>query len=255
MTNEIDAQSPATLSEAPGPQFKPVQVLRAADDIARQIRQEITSGRLLPGAKLPAERALAAELGVSRNTLREAVRSLEQAGLVQLKKGAHGGIFITGNNGASVAIVSGLLDLYRLGGIAPRHLTQARIWVEAIVIREACQRATASDIAALNANIDAAVAAAESGEFETKVALNHEFHRILARMTDNPIMIAFINGLIEVLVEFVIRIGPHDTSYIFPSRRRFMAHFERGDAEAAIQEMTSVLEQFQEAYFPKEMGG
>ncbi|MGT2492888.1 FadR/GntR family transcriptional regulator [Cupriavidus basilensis] len=186
--------------------------------------------------------------------MREAVRSLEQAGLVQLKKGAHGGIFITGNNGASVAIVSGLLDLYRLGGIAPRHLTQARIWVESIVIREACQRATASDIAALNANIDAAVAAAESGEFETKVALNHEFHRILARMTDNPIMIAFINGLIEVLVEFVIRIGPHDTSYIFPARRRFMAHFERGDAEAAVQEMTSVLEQFQEAAFPEGNG-
>jgi len=86
------------------PQFKRVQVDRAADHIARQIREEIGQGRLKPGAKLPAERALAAELGVSRNTLREAVRSLEQAGLVQLRKGAHGGIFVREDNSGFLAL-------------------------------------------------------------------------------------------------------------------------------------------------------
>lgn len=67
-------------------------------------------------------------------------------------------------------------------------------------------------------------------------------------------MLVFIDGLISVLVEFIERIGPGDNSYyVFPSRRRFMEHFEKGDAEAAVQEMMGLLERFQDAYFPAEL--
>lgn len=231
--------------------FRQVRVARAADDIAEQVRQEITAGRLRPGAKLPPERVLAGDLGVSRNTLREAVRSLEQAGLVELKKGARGGIFITRDNAASIE--TGLLDFYRLGRVTPRQLTQARIWLEPIIVREACRNATPCDIALLNQNIEQAYAAALEADFEKKITLHHEFHRILARVAGNPFMLVFVEGLISVLVEFIDRIGPGDNSYVFPSRRRFMKHFERGDAEAAVQEMTQLLELFQDAYFPAEM--
>lgn len=239
--------------EAPPPlHFSPVRIQRAADEIAQQIRREIGAGRLKPGSKLPAERALAQELGVSRNTLREAVRSLEQAGLVELKKGAHGGIFVTRHNGDS--IVTGMLDLYRLGGITPRQLTLARLWIEPIIVREACRRATPADIALLEDNIAQAWEAAQANEFEKKFTLHHEFHRILARIAGNPIMLVIIDGLIAVLVEFIEKIGRGDNShYVFPSRRRFMEHFRRGDAEAAVTEMTQLLEQFQENYFPVEM--
>ncbi len=247
-----EGEASSTAEEATTTQFRQVRLARAADDIAQQVRQEITAGRLKPGAKLPSERALAEELGVSRNTLREAVRSLEQAGLVELKKGARGGIFITQDNGASIA--TGLSDLYRLGKVTPRQLTMARIWVEPIIVREACRHATAQDIALLNENIEQAHAAAQANDFKKKIALHHEFHRILARIAGNPFMLVFVNGLIAVLVEFIERIGPGDNSYyVFPSRRRFMKHFEKGDAEAAVQEMTQVLEQFQEAYFAAEL--
>lgn len=233
-------------------QFRPVRVARAADDIAAQVREEITAGRLKPGDKLAPERALAEELGVSRNTLREAVRSLEQAGLVELKKGAHGGIFIAQHNRNS--IVTGLIDLYRLGKVTPRQLTDARLWLEPIIVREACRNATASDIALLNENIERALIAAQAEDFKKKIALHHEFHRILARIAGNPFMLVFMDGLISVLVEFIEQIGPGDNSYyVFPSRRRFMEHFEKGDAEAAVQEMMSLLERFQEAYFPSEL--
>ena len=57
--------------------FRRVQVARAFEDIARQIREELSRGRLRPGDRLPAERELAVQFGVSRNTLREALRSLE----------------------------------------------------------------------------------------------------------------------------------------------------------------------------------
>lgn len=230
------------------PQFKRVQVDRAADHIARQIREEIGQGRLKPGAKLPAERALAAELGVSRNTLREAVRSLEQAGLVQLRKGAHGGIFVREDNSGFLAL--GLLDLHRLGGITPRQLIQAHIWIVPVLVREARRLATPEDIAQLERNIDAAQQAADAGEFERKFLLNHEFHRQLARMTGNPIMAALVDGMMQVLVEFIMRIGPQDNAYILTSRRRFMAHFARGDCDAAASEMTQSLQSFLDNYFP-----
>ncbi|NLC37080.1 MAG: FadR family transcriptional regulator [Alcaligenaceae bacterium] len=241
-----------TKEETISTQFRPVRVARAADDIAAQVREEITAGRLKPGDKLSSERVLAEELGVSRNTLREAVRSLEQAGLVELKKGAHGGIFIAQDNGNS--IVTGLIDLYRLGKVTPRQLTDARLWLEPIIVREACRNATASDIALLNENIEQALVAAQANDFKKKITLHHEFHRILARIAGNPFMLVFMDGLISVLVEFIERIGPGDNSYyVFPSRRRFMEHFEKGDADAAVQEIMSLLERFQDAYFPAEL--
>ncbi|NYT63545.1 FadR family transcriptional regulator [Alcaligenaceae bacterium] len=246
---DTGSEIPAAVKKAAPTHFRQVHIARAADDIAQQVRQQITAGRLTPGARLPSERALAEEFGVSRNTLREAVRSLEQAGLVELKKGAHGGIFIAKDNGASIAM--GLLDLYRLGKVSPRQLTEARIWVEPIIVREACRNATAPDIALLNQNIKQALAAAQANDFRKKIALHHEFHRILARVAGNPFMLVFVNGLIAVLVEFIERIGPGDNSnYVFASRRRFMKHFENRDAEAAVQEMTQLLEQFQKVYFP-----
>ncbi|WP_420991996.1 FadR/GntR family transcriptional regulator [Cupriavidus sp. 30B13] len=239
--------SPETLVR---PAFRPVQVRRAADEIANQIREEITGGRLTPGSRLPAERQLAAELGVSRNTLREAVRSLEQAGLVETKKGAQGGIFIARADGS--VVVEGLLDLYRLGGITPRQLIQAHIAIEPAIVREACRLATEDDIARLNRNIDAAEEATAAGEFEKRFTLNHEFHRMLARMGGNPIMVVLVDGMMALLVEFILRIGTYENDEIFASRRRFMAHFARGDATAAEREMAASLEQFLESYFPPE---
>jgi DNA-binding FadR family transcriptional regulator len=229
-------------------QLKPVQADRAADNIARHIREEIGQGRLKPGAKLPAERALAARLGVSRNTLREAVRSLEQAGLVQLRKGARGGIFVREDNSGFLAL--GLLDLYRLGGVTPRQLIQALIWIMPVLVREAWRRAAPDDIAQLERNVDAAEQAAAGGEFEKKFLLNHEFQRKLARMTGNPIMAVLVDGMMQVLVEFIVRIGPKDNAFILTSRRRFMAHFAQGETEAAAREMTQSLQDFLDSYFP-----
>jgi len=248
MSTSYSSPPSSTTVAAPVPQFKRVRIDRAADNIARQIREEISQGRLKPGAKLPAERALAAELGVSRNTLREAVRSLEQAGLVQLRKGVHGGIFVREDNSGFLAL--GLLDLYRLGGVTPRQLIEAHIWIMPVLVREAWRLATPEDIAQLERNIDAAEQAAANGEFEKKFLLNHEFHRKLGRMTGNPIMAVLVDGMMQVLVEFIVRIGPQDNAYILTSRRRFMAQFTRGDTEAAAREMTQSLQNFLDNYFP-----
>jgi len=122
-------------------EFRPIKTSRAFEEIADQIRTELVSRRLRPGDRLPAERAMAEQFGVSRNTLREALRSLENAGLLRLQKGATGGAFVRESTGD--AIITGLRDMFHLGAIQPEHLTEARVLIESIAVRAACERATA----------------------------------------------------------------------------------------------------------------
>ena len=229
--------------------FQAIRASRAFEQIAAQIRHELAQGRLKVGSRLPSERALAEQFGVSRNTLREALRSLEHAGLVQLHKGASGGAFISQRSGE--AIITGLLDLYHLGAIGPAQLTEARIWLESIVVREACARATPADIAALKFNIEQAAAAAASGDFALRAEKHLEFHRILARISGNPIMVIVMNGVLDVLAHFIRSIGDQPNTFVLPSRRRFVKHVEQGDVAAAVAEMETSLKRLQRSYLSR----
>ncbi|WP_029050136.1 FadR/GntR family transcriptional regulator [Cupriavidus sp. amp6] len=233
-------------SAATSPRFEAVRSARAFEEIADQIRAELAEGRLKVGSRLPAERALAVQFGVSRNTLREALRSLEHAGLVRLQKGASGGAFIS--EGSGLAITNSLMDLYHVGSITPDQLTQARIWLESVIVREACGRATAEDLAALQGNIDEATRASEEGDFPRRAEIHFDFHRMLARMSGNPIMVIMMDGLLAVLAKFVNSIGEYENTFVLPSRKRFMKHMHAKDADAAVAEMEASLKRLQQAY-------
>jgi DNA-binding FadR family transcriptional regulator len=230
-------------------QFQPIRSARAFEEIATQIRTELAEGRLRVGSRLPSERALSEQFGVSRNTLREALRSLENAGLIRLQKGATGGAFIS--HGSSEAVGTGLLDMYHLGAIQPAQLTEARIWLETIIVREACRRASAADLEELGANIQAAEEATRAGDFEKRAKTHLDFHRLLARMTGNPIMVTVMNGVLDVLSHFISRIGDYNNDFVLPSRRRFMKHMAERDAEAAVAEMEASLKRLQRNYLSK----
>ncbi|MDO8434611.1 MAG: GntR family transcriptional regulator [Candidatus Binatus sp.] len=227
--------------------FRPIKATRAFEEIAEQIRHELSSGRLRAGDRLPAERVLAEQFGVSRNTLREALRSLENAGLLRLQKGATGGAFVRESTGD--AVITGLRDMFHLGAIQPEHLTEARVWIESIAVGAACERATAEDIEALKANIAAAEAAARDQiDFYEQAAIHLEFHRIIARATKNPVMVIVMEALIDVMQHFIRAIGQQQNLWVMPSRRRFIRHFEAGDREAAMAEMEQHLEQLNRHY-------
>ncbi len=236
------------LTAAP-PRFRTVRTPRASDDIAAQIRAELAAGKLALGSRLPSERALAEQFGVSRNTLREALRSLEHAGLLTLMKGAQGGAFISQRG--DQAIATGLQDLFSLGAIQPAQLTEARIWLEAVVVREACRRATPADIEALRRNVEETAAAMAAGDFPLRAEKNIEFHRLLAHMTGNPIMEVLVNAVLDVLRGFIRSIGEYPNHHVLPSRRRFIAHLEAGHAEAAVAEMEASLKRLQRSYLSR----
>jgi len=226
--------------------FQPIRSTRAFEEIATQIRNELAAGRLRVGNRLPSERALAEQFGVSRNTLREALRSLEHAGLIRLQKGASGGAFITEVSGNIIS--TSMLDMFHLGAITPEKLTEARIWLESVVVREACMRATPEDLALLRDNIKQAETAKTEGDFHHRVESHLEFHRVLARMTGNPIMSIVMDGITAVLGHFVFSIGNYDNAFVLPSRKRFMACMEARDVEGAVAEMESSLKRLQKSY-------
>jgi len=226
--------------------FSAITPHRAFEEIADQIRGMVAAGRLRPGDRLPPERELAATFRVSRNTLREALRALELAGMIESRKGATGGAFVRSGN--PQVVVGGMRDLYHLGAITPEHLTEARIWFSEMVVRVVCERATGADFDALQANVDAMARADAAGDFDERQRLNREFHLILARATRNPIVAITMEGVMAVLGQFIAQIGPGSNPFTLPSRERFMRHLRARDADAAVAEMAQFLKRMQRSY-------
>ena len=221
---------------------------RAFEDIATQIRNELSNGGLKAGDRLPSERELAARFGVSRNTVREALRSLENAGLLQTHKGASGGAFI--REGGGDAVVISLHDLFHLGAIKPQQLTEARLWIDGVVVRAACARATAADYAELEANIAESDKANKRGDFIGRNLINLDFHRILARIAGNPILVIFMDAFTQIMREFIKSVGPSSLN-MTPMRRRFMQHMMERDADAAAHEMELHLKRIHRGYLER----
>jgi DNA-binding GntR family transcriptional regulator len=110
------------------------------------------------------------------------------------------------------------------------------------------------DLDALHKNIDEAAKADAAGDFPLRARKHIEFHRILARMTGNPIMVIVMNGVLDVLQHYIDTIGNYQNAFVLPSRRRFMKHMEEGDVEAAVAEMETSLKRLQRSYLSRAEG-
>lgn len=162
--------------------FTPVSTGRISGEIVGQIKTAIREGRLVPGDQLPAERDLTRQLGVSRVSVRDALRTLEAHGLIEVRVGAHGGAFVTAP--APRLVAEGLTNMLMLASaVTPAEVTETRIVFELAVLDLAVERATAEDVAALEEICDRADASLADGAYD--VALSAEFHTRLARCTQN----------------------------------------------------------------------
>ena len=228
---------------APPVQFAPIQTRRAFEEVCQRVREQVSEGRLKPGDKLPAERDLAQQLGVGRNALREALRSLEIAGIVRLRKGVKGGAFIReGDAGQMNRVVQ---DMFSLGSITVDELTEARLHIQDLVVRLAGARATRADWDALDANIDRTEAVTRSGDFLARVECSREFYRLLAAATRNDVLSMMVDSLTEILMKFVyarVAAGGKPQLRLVDKRREFLAALRARDTTSACRLMQSHLE-------------
>ncbi|MGD8563419.1 MAG: FCD domain-containing protein [Desulfarculaceae bacterium] len=141
--------------------FRKVRSNSVVEDVINQIEEAILSGSLKAGDKLPATRELQRILGISQGTLREALRVLDQMGLIQVKQGSKGGVFVREANSQPVSDC--LARLIRQRQISLDDLAGFRRVIEGGLIRLVVERATKKDVAALKAILVDMKAQAERG--------------------------------------------------------------------------------------------
>ncbi|MFL6114874.1 MAG: FadR/GntR family transcriptional regulator [Catenulispora sp.] len=161
--------------------FTAVSPNRMSEAIVDQIKTLIRSNRLRPGDRLPSERELCERMGVSRVTVREALRILEAGGLVEIRVGARGGAFVT--TPSSERLGAGLADLITLAPVTALDVTEARLVFELGIIPMLVERATDDDITGLRQLTRNHIAALRQGEYT--MAMSAEFHVRVAACAHN----------------------------------------------------------------------
>ena len=169
--------------------FRPVSGGRISEEIVDQVKLAIRSGRLGLGDRLPSERDLADRFGVSRVSVRDALRILETNGLIEIRVGARGGAFVTAP--PSTLVGEGIANMLIMSVASPTDVTEARLLFETAIISLVCERATEEDLDLLGSICEEQKRALVGGEYA--VELSARFHVALASATHNP--------AIELLIE------------------------------------------------------
>lgn len=211
---------------------------RAFEELCDQIRRDLAAGILSPGDRLPAERVMAEQFGVSRAAVREALRTLEMSGVIQTRKGVNGRPYICAGNPEVLTNV--VRDLLHLRQISTDSVLETLILLTNDAIRLACERGTQTDFDAIERDIDRCEQLAREGRFN-RSAYIVEFYGLLAKATHNEVIVMLVNSLSELQRQLLDRISPQPRPSVLPVRRRVVAHLRSRNTEAAVMEMTAHL--------------
>lgn len=161
-----------------------VSVPRISDAVAASLEKRILEGSLRPGDRLPPERELAAELGVSRPSLREAIQKLASKGMVQSRQG--GGTFITDRLDASFA--DPWQDLLGTHPNLREDLLEFRRMLEGQAAEWAAERGTEADVARIAQAFEALGQAFAGDDLEDRAARDIAFHQAIAEASHNVLL-------------------------------------------------------------------
>ena len=170
--------------------FSRVSVGRISQVIVDQIKAVMLQGKLRAGDRLPTERELSQLFGVSRVTVREALRVLEASGLAEIRVGARGGTFVAAPTAESVG--DDLGDLLSLAEITSVDVTEARLVLEVAIIPLVVERATKDDLADLERLVANGFAALEEDRYV--MDMSAEFHVRLAECAHNSAIAMLIRS-------------------------------------------------------------
>jgi GntR family transcriptional regulator, transcriptional repressor for pyruvate dehydrogenase complex len=231
-------------------EFSAIRPTRASSDVIAQIRQAIFSGRFQPGDRLPTEREMAQQFGVSRVTVRDALRALETNGLIRVKVGGQGGPYVAEPD---VSLLSDSLGTHlQLRGTTFRELAEARLALETTAARLAAERATDQDLVALQAAIlgplrppDAGPTPAPAGTGTAAISL--DFHTALVTAAHNRALLAMFSATRALIQEAFDALHAQQPDMAEAAR---VAHGElyraiaARDAEASVRIMREHLYDF-----------
>ena len=241
-------------TDSPGANpFTAVRRVRSFDEVVMQIQEAILGGRYRTGDRLPNERELSAMLDVSRPTLREALRSLEVLGILDIRPGKRGGIFVAAPSGSGVG--SALEAQILLRGATTAELNEFRTSFEGETAAWAAERADAQDARRLleHAARVRVAAAREDTRWEQMVDLDVHFHELVAQASKNQVRVAVMLGLLRAVQNVELRVTPladpglhRDVAAELTAVAEAISEHEPARARAA---MRSHLDRFFARYF------
>lgn len=189
--------------------FKRLRSEKFSQEIANQIKESIFKGTYRSGDKLPSENEMAAMFGVSNVTVRQAVRVLENSGILFTRQGVEGGIFVA--EADTGAVSSYLSDMLKLKRVTQSDLTMTRLIFEPDIAALVARVWEADELDVTRTNIDQARAAFERGDLDNARMHNLTFHRLVCAITKNPVIIFSLNSVIDVLEENVLTLKLDET--------------------------------------------
>ncbi|MFD1814447.1 FadR/GntR family transcriptional regulator [Rhodococcus gannanensis] len=201
------------------------------DQAADLLQRRLADGEWEVGARLPGETTLAAELGVGRSTVREALRILAGQGLVRTKQGA--GVFVE-----RVSPVAAWETVLR--GEAIAEVVEVRNAIEVEAARLAAERATAADVTVMRRALDRRAAAFEAGDRDF-VDADIDVHRAVVAAAHNAVLTelfeTFVPRLTDAMIDMIELLGArrHDPAPDADEHRALVDAIAAGDTESAVR--------------------
>jgi DNA-binding FadR family transcriptional regulator len=233
--------------------FKQVKQSKAYQDVVDQIQEAIMAGTLKAGNLLPAERELKERFGVSRGTLREALRVLEQKGLIEIRTGVSGGSMVREVNSDTLSDNLGLL--IRNCAVSLNDLAEFREEMEGGVAALAAQRAGEGDVALLNDLLSEAEASLKKGRpgWDAFIRTDEQVHLALARMSGNLLFLTVLQSLYVNIHTYYVKYLPRnkallqenlsDLSALVAAIAAHDAVMSRNVAQSHVRRFNSYMEQ------------
>lgn len=225
------------------------RVRKAYEQVYDQLRELIMRGELQRGQRLPGEAALAGEFGVSRGTVREALRLLAAQNLIRTAKGAGGGSFVTLPTADHVSEVlqANIRLLSESREVTAEDMLEARELLEAFAARMAASRRGEADLERLRACI---IDDPLDLGTERQHAQNTGFHTALLEASGNTLLAIAAQPVFGILQTNMRRreIERGTLARVNEDHRRILAAVEKGDANAAEQQMREHLAMLRETY-------
>lgn len=220
--------------------YTPIHSGRLYEQVVAQIEGRILSGELRPGDKLPAERELAEQFGVSRTAIREAMKALTQSGLVEIQPGR--GTFVT--DSTSMVVRHSLDRLVRVGNeTGIQDLVEVREILEPEIAALAALRAGSEDIQAMENAVKAMDLAMDDPD--TFIEADLDFHLALAHGSNNALIPILIDSLVDLLREHRKRAASVEGGLERgqPFHKIILDAIKENDADNARESMRAHLEQ------------
>jgi GntR family transcriptional regulator, transcriptional repressor for pyruvate dehydrogenase complex len=225
------------------------RVRKAFEQVYDQLREMIFSGQLTQGQRLPTEAQLGSWFGVSRSTVREALRLLVAENLIRTEKGAGGGSFVTlpTLDHVSDFLARNVELLSKTDDVTLPQFLEARELIEVFAVRQVAISHTDEDLEALRATL----LPAESGlGVEDQYLHNREFHMVLVDASGNALLRIAAQPIFTVLHTHMSRstMSTDFTETACNRHEEIIDAIEAGDADLAEEKMRSHLTELEKVY-------